>query len=157
MSDPRAVDPPHSDDEAAWQDLVRRFHESSPGEGGPAGTPPSGDPAAEADSPGAASPGVRPSAGTGARPGPRDHVVDEPEDDFEPPEPPPLSSAEPALALAWTGVVVSLGLALVITVFVRSAPSLLGWTLAGVFLVSAGYLASRLPRERHDDDDGAQV
>ncbi|OMH24253.1 hypothetical protein BKD30_08920 [Tersicoccus phoenicis] len=128
MSDPRAVEPSRPDDEAAWQDLVRRFHESGPAshESGPA-------------------------------PGPRDHVVDEPDEDFEPPEPAPLSSAEPALALAWTGVVVSLGLLLVVTVFLRPAPSVFAWALAGLFVISAGYLAYRLPRERHDDDDGARV
>ncbi|MEH0110156.1 hypothetical protein V6N00_10625 [Tersicoccus sp. MR15.9] len=134
MSDPRPVDPSRSDDEAAWEDLVRRFHESDPVTPPPASTPAGPDPA-----------------------GPRDHVVEEPEEDFVPPEPAPLSTAEPALAAAWTGVGVSLGLLLVITVFARSTPSLLTWALAGLFLVSAGYLGYRLPRDRHDGDDGAQV
>ena len=83
--------------------------------------------------------------------------MEEPEENFEPPEPAPLSTAEPALAAAWAGVGLSLGVLLIITIFVRTAPSVLTWTLAGVFLVSAGYLGYRLPRERHDDDDGAQV
>lgn len=151
MSDPRPVDPSRSDDEAAWEDLVRRFHESDPV------TPAPSDPRTAGSTPPAPPASAPPRSVPPGSSGPRDHVVEEPEENFEPPEPAPLSTAEPALAAAWAGVGLSLGVLLIITIFVRTAPSVLTWTLAGVFLVSAGYLGYRLPRERHDDDDGAQV
>ena len=90
--------------------------------------------------------------------GPRDY--DEPEDlesegEFVPPEPPPFSTGEPLVVLAWTGALGGPVLLLLFAMFWRSAPLAVILGVIALFVAAAGYLLFRLPS--HHDDDGAAV
>lgn len=90
--------------------------------------------------------------------GPRDY--DEPEElesegEFVPPEPPPFSTGEPLVVLAWIGALGGPLLLLLFAMFWRGAPVAVILGLIVLFGVSAGYLLFRLPQ--HRDDDGAAV
>jgi len=90
--------------------------------------------------------------------GPRDY--DEPEElesegEFVPPEPPPFSTGEPLVVLAWIGAVGGPILLLVFAMFWRGAPVAVILGVIALFVAAAGYLLFRLPQ--HHDDDGAAV
>lgn len=90
--------------------------------------------------------------------GPRDY--DEPEElesegEFVPPEPPPFSTGEPLVVLAWMGAVGGPILLLVFAMFWRGAPVAVILGVIALFVAAAGYLLFRLPQ--HHDDDGAAV
>lgn len=90
--------------------------------------------------------------------GPRDY--DEPEElesegEFVPPDPPPFSTGEPLVLLAWMGAVGGPILLLLFAMFWRSAPLAVFAGVVALFVASAGYLLFRLPS--HHDDDGAAV
>jgi hypothetical protein len=84
--------------------------------------------------------------------------LDDPEDRFVPPDPPPLPRATPDRLLAWVGV---LGSPLVLLASLLLSFSIRGWV---AYLLVAGfvggflYLVVQMPREPRDPgDDGAQV
>ncbi|WP_104054711.1 MULTISPECIES: hypothetical protein [unclassified Arthrobacter] len=90
--------------------------------------------------------------------GPRDY--DEPEElesegEFVPPEPPPFSTGEPLVVLAWTGALGGPILLLLFAMFWRGAPVAVILGVIVLFVAAAGYLLFRLPQ--HHDDDGAAV
>lgn len=90
--------------------------------------------------------------------GPRDY--DEPQElesegEFVPPDPPPFSTGEPLVLLAWMGAVGGPILLLLFAMFWRSAPLAVFAGVVALFVASAGYLLFRLPS--HHDDDGAAV
>ncbi|MCC9197884.1 hypothetical protein QNO08_06220 [Arthrobacter sp. zg-Y820] len=90
--------------------------------------------------------------------GPRDY--DEPEElesegEFVPPEPPPFSTGEPLVVLAWIGALGGPLLLLLFAMFWRGAPLAVILGLVALFGVAVGYLLFRLPQ--HRDDDGAAV
>lgn len=90
--------------------------------------------------------------------GPRDY--DEPEElesegEFVPPEPPPFSTGEPLVILAWLGALGGPVLLLLFTMFWRGAPLAIVLGVIALFVASAGYLLFRLPQQH--DDDGAEV
>ncbi|MCC3270587.1 hypothetical protein MUG94_06385 [Arthrobacter gengyunqii] len=90
--------------------------------------------------------------------GPRDY--DEPEElesegEFVPPEPPPLSTGEPLVVLAWIGAVGGPIMLLLFAMFWRSAPLAVILGVIALFIAAAGYLLFRLPQ--HRSDDGAAV
>lgn len=170
MADNEAGDrhPGQAADDAAWRDLVRRLEGNPSSEGlsggGPPGPPPlppghagSGDPVPGGDGTGAdtgheAINGVGNGAG-----GPRDYELLDDGDGFVPPEPPALGSGEPAKVLAWCGAVGAPLLLLLFTLLWRGVPGPVLLGLAAVFVVAAGYLVFRMPRERTEGDDGARV
>ena len=90
--------------------------------------------------------------------GPRDY--DEPEElesegEFVPPEPPPFSTGEPLVVLAWLGALGGPILLLLFAMFWRGAPVAVILGVIALFVAAAGYLLFRLPQ--HHDDDGAAV
>lgn len=90
--------------------------------------------------------------------GPRDY--DEPEEiesegEFVPPEPPPFSTGEPLVVLAWIGAAGGPLLLLLFAMFWRGAPLAVILGVVALFGAAAGYLLFRLPQ--HRDDDGAAV
>lgn len=102
-----------------------------------------------------------PDAAPPPEPGPRDYVVqDDDEDGYTPPEPEPLSTGDPVVAIGWVAVLAPLVLVLVYLMLWRGMPAaLLG--LAGVaFVLGVGVLVWRMPSRRSpedDDDNGAVV
>ncbi|GAA3288694.1 hypothetical protein ACFFON_08285 [Arthrobacter citreus] len=90
--------------------------------------------------------------------GPRDY--DEPEElesegEFVPPEPPPFSTGEPLVVLAWIGALGGPLLLLLFAMFWRGAPVPVILGVIALFGAAAAYLLFRLPQ--HRDDDGAAV
>ncbi|WAP50937.1 hypothetical protein OL239_13365 [Arthrobacter sp. ATA002] len=90
--------------------------------------------------------------------GPRDY--DEPEElesegEFVPPEPPPFSTGEPLVVLAWIGALGGPLLLLLFAMFWRGAPVAVILGVIALFGAAAAYLLFRLPQ--HRDDDGAAV
>jgi hypothetical protein len=103
-------------------------------------------------------------------PGPRDYeAAPEREDDdedpssgidgFVPPDPEPLTHADPALTLGWVATIGSLLLGLVLFVLDRSVPTWLVATLAVALLGGVGLLLWRMPARPEDrgPGDGAVV
>lgn len=138
-------------DEAAWQDLVSRLEDVGREiEAEQAATEASAIDHSEEP---AAPEAPAPPAG-----GPRDYsVVEEPEEEWAPEDPPALGSGNPVTVLAWTcaaGAPIAL---LLVTILWRSAPVPVWIGLCVVFVAAAGYLAFRLPRHRAEGDDGARV
>ncbi len=178
----RGQEPNESTDDAVWQDLVARLEgtpadpvSDAPGRGtsasggpdGPGlGTPPgegepSTDPLRRGDD---AGPSARERADAifrdqPLRQGPRDHALEEPDDDegFVPEEPPPLGSGDPLLILAWIGAAGGPITLLLFAMFWRDAPLAATLGLLALFLGGAGYLVTRLPQHRDIGDDGAEV
>ena len=174
-----------STDEAAWLDLVARLQDMPADETHGGRTNPDGSRAAGpgsgtgTDAQDPANPGAAPDSGPGSprsaaertraifenqplRPlsprGPRDY--DEPgelesEGEFVPPEPPPFSTGEPLVVLAWMGAVGGPVLLLLFAMFWRDAPLPVILGIIALFVASAGYLLFRLPQ--HREDDGAAV
>ena len=148
---------PGDSDDAAWEDLVHRLeHEpavepertQNPGAGASAQDALAGtnrvDPALFK---------MHPVVG-----GPRDYEAAEEEDsDFVPEDPPVIGSGNPLLNLAWTVAAGAPLALLVLAMFWRRAPMPLWIGLCVAALVSGGYLFGRLPRFRHEGDDGARV
>ncbi|WP_372711305.1 hypothetical protein [Arthrobacter rhombi] len=138
-------------DEAAWQDLVSRLEDVGDGiEAEPAaGEPPA---AAPPDGP---APDPAPLMPAG---GPRDYsIIEEPEEDWAPEDPPALGSGNPVTVLAWACAAGAPVVLLLVAILWRSAPMTVWVGLCVVFVAAAGYLAFRLPRHRTDGDDGARV
>lgn len=94
-----------------------------------------------------------------ARPlGPRDYLEDEDEEGYVPPEPEPLSHADPALTLGWVATVVSLLTGLVLALVWRPLPDAVFAVLGGVLVAGVGLLLWRMPAGRdHDDPSGGAV
>jgi hypothetical protein len=90
-------------------------------------------------------------------PGPRDYAVaEEPDEEFEPPEPEPLGTADPVQLLGWSGAVGGPIAIILVVVLWPSAPPLVWLTTIAVTLVGWALVIWRLPRSRKDpDDDGA--
>ena len=165
-NEPGDRQPGQAADDAAWRDLVRRLeetpsaeepsgHDALPKDGAlPADGARRGDGSRPADS---VFDGDGPDAGAGPG-GPRDHeLLDDDDEGFVPPEPPALGSGDPAKVMAWCGAVGAPLALLVLTLVWRGIPGLVLLGLAAVFLVAAGYLVFRMPRERTEGDDGARV
>ena len=149
---------PGDSDDAVWEDLVRRLE---------------ADPAAGPELPGEPASGT--GAGTGAGSGgtgrvdptlfqmhpalggPRDYEADDDDEGFVPEEPPALGSGNPLLTLAWTAAAGAPLMLLVLAIFWRRAPMPLWIGLCVVALAAGGFLFARLPRFRHEGDDGARV
>ncbi|MHB1063773.1 MAG: hypothetical protein ACYC1Z_04640 [Georgenia sp.] len=90
--------------------------------------------------------------------GPRDYLADEDEDEgFVPPEPAPLSHADPALTLGWIATVGSLLTGLVLALVWRPLPDGVFAVLGGVLLAGVGLLLWRMPSRRDDDPSGGAV
>lgn len=92
--------------------------------------------------------------------GPRDHVLaDEPDEGYQPPEPPPLPRGDVAGVLAWAAVLLGPLFLLLAGLFWREASPL--WLGLAVVAFVGGFVAlvMRLPshRDPDDDDDGARL
>lgn len=90
--------------------------------------------------------------------GPRDYAVaEEPEEGFVPPEPEPISTADPLLVLAWVAAIGGPIAFILLLILWSSAPALVWLTALVAMLAGWGVVIWRLPRSRHrsDDDDGA--
>ncbi|RPF28669.1 hypothetical protein [Georgenia muralis] len=127
--------------------------EPGPDRPGPGAVPGDERPARPADLPGARV--VRPAA-----PGPRDYVPDEDEDEgYEPPEPEPLTHADPAVTLGWVATIGAVMLGVVLSVVWRPVPDGVLGALALVLAGGVGLLLWRMParRDRDDRSDGAVV
>ncbi|MDN6179356.1 MAG: hypothetical protein L0J08_12625 [Micrococcaceae bacterium] len=151
MADDNARSPrDRAADEAAWQDLVSRLDDVGMDV----------DPEAEAADPPGPTPDPRDEPGPLRRPagGPRDYeLLEEPEEDWTPEDPPALGSGNPLTVLAWT-CAAGAPIALVLLAILGRAAPRGGWrTLCVAFVAAAGYLAFRLPRHRQDGDNGARV
>ena len=147
---------PGDSDDAAWEDLVRRLEE---------------DPAAGPDLPGEPSPSAGTGTGSGGTDhvdptlfrmhpslgGPRDYEAADDHEGFVPEDPPALGSGNPLLTLAWTAAAGAPLMLLVLAIFWRRAPMPLWIGLCVVALAAGGFLFARLPRFRHEGDDGARV
>ena len=173
-----------STDEAVWQDLVSRLQNMPADEThGGHGTPAPEDPgtAGGPDSPTAPELPERPNpAANGSTPrsaaertralfenqpfraapprGPRDYTEPEElesEGEFVPPEPPPFSTGEPLVVLAWIGALGGPALLLLFAMLWRGVPLAVILGVITLFVAGAGYLLFRLPQ--HHDDDGAAV
>ncbi|PQZ88607.1 hypothetical protein CQ018_16575 [Arthrobacter sp. MYb227] len=145
-------------DDAVWEDLVRRLeHEPT--------TQPAHE--LEADSAQApaeptpkAAPGVDPTLFTmhPALGGPRDYEASEELlEDFVPADPPAIGSGNPLVNLAWVAAAGAPLVLLLLAIFWRRAPMPLWIGLCVLALGGGAYLFARMPRHRHDNDDGAQV
>jgi len=107
-----------------------------------------------------------PGAATGTAPGAGPTPDDVPEDldedldgdGFVPPDPPAMPWPEPAVLLAWVGVLGAPLCLLAIVVFSIALPVFLSALLVIWFLGGFGYLVSAMPSGPRDPwDDGAQV
>jgi hypothetical protein len=177
---PRGQEPNESTDDAVWQDLVARLEGTSadppaPNASGSSAverTDPDGgagrertDARGESGASGAAGPTDRERADAIFRnqpfrpSGPRDSEPVEPEDDegFTPEEPPPLGSGDPLTVLAWIGAAGGPILLLLFAMFWRNAPLAATLGVLALFLAGAGYLVTKLPKNRDIGDDGAEV
>lgn len=143
-------------DDAVWEDLVRRL-EQEPTVGPASGLAPDA--------------GQVPSIENGPRPvdasvfkmhpalgGPRDYeTAEEIIEDFVPAEPPAIGSGNPLVNLAWVAAAGAPLMLLLLAIFWRRAPMPLWIGLCVLALAGGAYLFARMPRHRHDNDDGAQV
>ena len=87
-------------------------------------------------------------------PGPRDYSPAEEDDEgYEPPDPEPLTHADPALTLGWVAALGSVLVGIVLSLVWRPVPTgmlaVLGLTLIG----GVGLLLWRMPDGRDDDHD----
>ncbi|KAE8763845.1 hypothetical protein [Georgenia thermotolerans] len=87
-------------------------------------------------------------------PGPRDYSPAEEDDEgYEPPDPEPLTHADPALTLGWVAALGSVLVGIVLSLVWRPVPTgmlaVLGLTLLG----GVGLLLWRMPDGRDDDHD----
>ncbi|WP_127127526.1 hypothetical protein [Georgenia sp. SYP-B2076] len=100
-------------------------------------------------------------------PGPRDYSsepLDEDDDDpgagidgFVPPEPEPLTHADPALTLGWVATVGSVLVGIVLAVVWHPLPSGVLGGLGLILLAGVALLLWRMPDHRDDHSDGAVV
>lgn len=107
-------------------------------------------------------PGARVVRHAAPEPGPRDHVPDEDDDEddgYEPPDPEPLTHADPAVTLGWVATVGAVVLGVVLSVVWRPVPEGVLGVLALVLVGGVGLLLWRMParRDRDDRSDGAVV
>jgi hypothetical protein len=86
-------------------------------------------------------------------------AVDELDDDFVPPEPPPLPRLPPDRFLAWTGLFGSPTFLLVCLVLNVHLPPWLGYLLVASFIGGFVYLVVNMPHGEDVDpwDDGARL
>jgi hypothetical protein len=148
-------------DDAVWQDLVARLEETdSANPESPLPDQPAADSGTDPERLRAIFEHRLPEVpAPDAASGPRDYIVEEPDEDegYVPPEPEPLGAGEPLLVLAWIGAVGSpLGLLLTAMLW-RGAPFAAVLGMVVLFVASAVYLLFRLPKERDGYDDGARV
>lgn len=165
MSTPNNPEDPRVDDET-WQEIVARLEATSGPQEDPAERESQekndGDASARTNRtyqphpPGDDVPMSTPGAMPGS--GPRDYEVAEPDEDekYNPEVSMDLHSAHPVSVLAWVGLVASV-IAVIVILLLRPNSS---WWFIGtviVFLGSAGLLLWRLPTERGQGDNGAQL
>lgn len=152
---------PGDSDDAIWEDLVRRLEEDpAAGPARPGETSPGAGLGTETGSVGAGGTGrvdpelfqMHPALG-----GPRDYEADDDHEGFVPEDPPALGSGNPLLTLAWIAAAGAPLMLLVLAIFWRRAPMPLWIGLCVVALAAGGFLFARLPRFRHEGDDGARV
>jgi hypothetical protein len=86
-------------------------------------------------------------------------AADDDERGYVPPEPPPIAGTDPLLGLAWTGVLVPIGLVIVYLVLWRAMPRIVLGLAGVVFVLAVALLVWRMPGKRDpgDADDGAVV
>ncbi|MFJ6416848.1 hypothetical protein [Paeniglutamicibacter sp. NPDC091659] len=144
-------------DDAIWEDLVRRLEEAPAA--GPAlprePSPETGPGSGSTGSTGGVDPTLfrmHPALG-----GPRDYEAADDHEGFIPEDPPALGSGNPLLTLAWTAAAGAPLMLLILAIFWRRAPMPLWIGLCVVALAAGGFLFARLPRFRHEGDDGARV
>jgi len=90
--------------------------------------------------------------------GPRDQApVEDDDEGFVPPEPPPLGAGDPLVVLAWIGAAGGPLALLLASMFWRGLPAVAIAGIVAVFIASVCYLVFRLPHHRENDDDGAVV
>ncbi|GAB3596783.1 hypothetical protein GCM10027446_24070 [Angustibacter peucedani] len=91
--------------------------------------------------------------------GPRDwELAAQPEDHYEPPEPPPLPRGDLTAQLAWAGLLLGPAFLLFAALFWRDVGRLWVAVAAAAFVGGFVALVVRLPHSRgEDDDDGAVV
>lgn len=95
---------------------------------------------------------------SGSLGGPRDYAApDELDEHFDPPEPDPLTTADPIRLLAWTGAIAGPIALMLVVMLWPSAPAIVWLTLLAITLLGWAVAFLRLPRSRNDDDDGAVV
>lgn len=131
----------------------------------PTGAVAGGDRNADADADGPNHAAIVPTGWSGPPsaqpPGPRDYSPAEEDDEgYEPPDPEPLTHADPALTLGWVAALGSVLVGIVLSLVWRPVPigmlAILGLTLLG----GVGLLLWRMPDGRdgdHDPSDGAVV
>ena len=93
-------------------------------------------------------------------PGPRDYEpAPEPDEGYEPPEPPPLPRGDLPGILAWAATLLGPMFLVFAALFWRAASPLLLGLAVVAFMGGFVALVMRLPADRHDDpdDDGAVV
>lgn len=137
---------PGDSDDAAWEDLVRRLEQD------PAPAPLPQDEPAGSDRVDPQLFRMHPALG-----GPRDYEAAEDDEGFVPEDPPALGSGNPLLNLAWIAAAGAPLALLLLAIFWRRAPMPLWIGLCVVALAAGAFLFAKLPRHRHDDDDGARV
>lgn len=159
--EPDRPDPPEPlDVDARWEQIVAELDDT------PTDTPPSARPAPHeppADRRGLAGIPVAPWV---TPPGPRDwpttpevEALEDEQDRFVPPDPPPMTGRSPLLTLAWVLAVVSPLVFLLTAILVRPIPSLVAQGCTVGFVVGVGLLLWKLPahRDPEDSDPGAVV
>ncbi len=162
-------------DDPVWEDLVRRLQDPSASPGGPRAADTSGAvpadtaPGTATDAPADAATRGRPGTGGPVDPklftfhpalgGPRDYSEPEDEHDggFVPEDPPALGSGNPLLNLAWIVAAGAPLMLLILAIVWRRAPMPLWIGLVVVAVAAIVFLFARLPRQRHEGDDGARV
>lgn len=127
------------DQDAAWRAIVDNY----------------GDPVLEPEV------AIEPTPTPRATPPPEDEpdeLLDDPDDAFVPPTPPPLPRPPVDRLVAWLGVFGAPAVLLFFVVTGLSMPELIAWTLVGWFVAGFGYLVAQMPREPRDPwDNGAQL
>jgi hypothetical protein len=87
-----------------------------------------------------------------------DDDLDDPDDEFVPPEPPPLPKLPPDRLLAWAGLFGSPTLLLICLVLGIHLAPWLGYLLVASFIGGFAYLVVKMPRGPADPwDDGARL
>lgn len=160
---PRGQEPNESTDDAVWLDLVARLEEKPTDSSAMTIEPPARteDPAARGSGP---TDRERVDAIFRDQPrrpdGPRDYsepVEHDDDEGFVPAEPPPLGTGDPLTVLAWIGAAGGPMLLLLFAMFWRDAPLAATLGVLAIFVCGAGYLVTKLPKNREIGDDGAEV
>lgn len=96
--------------------------------------------------------------------GPRDwpagaevEELEEAQSHFVPPTPPPVLGGDPLTTLAWALVALAPAIVLVLLLVAREVPVRVGQGAGLLFACGLGILFWRMPRDRDEDDPGAEV